>query len=98
MITVWGSVIAKEDGLAELLEISLEHVRRSRQEPGCIAHGCHVDVENAARVVFFEKWQDEAALRVHFEVPESGEFMRRASALAAGPPTIEIFRSEPVPF
>jgi len=98
MITVWGSVIATEDGLAELLEISLEHVRRSRQEPGCIAHGCHVDIENAARVVFFEKWRDEAALRVHFEVPASSDFMRRASALAVAPPTIEIYRSEPVPF
>ena len=98
MITVWGSVVAAEGCLEELLEISLEHVRRSRQEDGCIAHGVHVDVENAARVVFFEKWESEESLRRHFVGPESGDFARRAAALALGAPTIEIFSSEPIPF
>ena len=96
MITVWGSVVAAEDCLEELLEISLEHVRRSRQEEGCIAHGVYVDVENAARVVFFEKWKDEDSLRQHFAIPESGDFVRRAGVLALEAPSIEIFRSEPV--
>ena len=96
MITVWGSVVAAEDRLDELLEISLEHVRRSRQEGGCVAHGVYVDVEDAARVVFFEKWADEESLRRHFAVPESGDFVRRASALALEAPTIEIFASESV--
>lgn len=96
MITVWGSVVAAEDCLEELLEISLEHVRRSRQEAGCIAHGVYVDVENAARVVFFEKWQDEESLQRHFAVPESGDFARRAAAPALEAPAIEIFASDPV--
>ena len=98
MIIVWGSTVAAEGCLDELLEISLEHVRRSRQEEGCIAHGVHADVENPARMVFFEKWTDEAALRRHFAVPESGAFVRRATALSIEAPRIEIFRSEPVAF
>jgi quinol monooxygenase YgiN len=97
MIVVWGSVVAEEDRLEELLEISLDHVRRSRQEDGCLAHGVYADVENAARVVFFEKWENEESLRRHFAVSESGDFVRRAVALALEAPTIEIFRSEPVP-
>ena len=97
MVIVWGSVIAAEGRLDELLEISLEHVRRSRREPGCIAHGAYVDTERGSRVVFFEKWESEAALRRHFAVPESGEFVRRAAALAEGAPEIEIYRGESVP-
>lgn len=98
MITVFGSVIAAEGCQEELLAISLEHVGRSRGEEGCIAHGAYADVETPNRLVFFEKWSDEQALRRHFALPESGEFVRRASALAVGAPVIEIFHSEPIPF
>ena len=96
MIIVWGSVVAAEDQMEELLALSLEHVQRSRQEEGCIAHGAHVDAENGCRVVFFEKWEDEAALRRHFAVPASQEFVKRASALAREAPTIDVFRAEPI--
>ncbi len=34
MILVTGSILAREDTAGELLELSLEHVRRSREEPG----------------------------------------------------------------
>jgi quinol monooxygenase YgiN len=95
MITVWGEVVAADGHRDELLEISLAHVRRSRQEEGCIAHGVYVDVENPDRVVFFEKWADAQVLRKHFGVRESNEFVKRARALAVGDPRIEIFASEP---
>src|SRR4029453_19299948 len=46
MIVVTGSVTAREDSFDEVLELSLEHVRRSRTEPGCISHAVYVDCEN----------------------------------------------------
>ena len=98
MITVFGSVIAAEGCLEELLDVSLEHVLRSRQEDGCVAHGVYIDAETPTRLVFFEKWSDEAALRQHFAVPESRAFVQRAAALAVGQPVIEIFRSESIRF
>ncbi|MGH0030566.1 MAG: putative quinol monooxygenase [Myxococcota bacterium] len=96
MITVWGSVVAAEGNVEELLAISLAHVRRSRQEEGCVAHGAYVDAEDANRVVFFEKWESAAALRRHFAVPASIEFARRAGALAAERPVMEIYTSDRV--
>ena len=96
MVIVWGSVIAAEGCLEELVALSLEHVRRSRQEDGCLAHGVHADAETPTRLVFFEKWADESALRQHFAVPESRAFVRRASELSVGAPIIEIFRTEPI--
>jgi Antibiotic biosynthesis monooxygenase len=53
MIVVTGSVTARQDSLAEVTRLSLEHVHRSRKEPGCISHAVHVDCENPLRLVFF---------------------------------------------
>ena len=62
MIVVTGSVTARPDSFDEVRRLSLEHVHRSRTEPGCISHAVHVDCENPLRLVFFEQWADRAAL------------------------------------
>ena len=56
MIVVTGSVTARADSADEVRKLSLEHVHRSRTEPGCISHAVHVDCENPRRLVFFEQW------------------------------------------
>jgi quinol monooxygenase YgiN len=83
MLIVTGSVTARADTLERLKEGSLEHVRRSRAEPGCISHAVYVDCENSLRLFFFERWADRAALDAHFGVPETGEFVRSLRSLAA---------------
>ena len=91
MIIVYGSVETTPDGMDEALELSLEHVRRSRSEPGCVRHDAHVHAENPNRIVFFEEWESMERLRDHFAVPDSREFVARVSRLAIAPPTIRIF-------
>jgi quinol monooxygenase YgiN len=91
MIIVTGSVTARQDSFEEVRRLSLEHVRRSRQEPGCISHAVHVDGENPLRLVFFEQWADRAALAAHFVVPASRDFVRSLQALAAAATTIELY-------
>ena len=76
MILVTGSILAKVDTFADVLDLCLEHVERSRKEPGCISHAVHVDCQNPLRLFFFEQWSDEAALRAHFAVEGSREFVR----------------------
>jgi quinol monooxygenase YgiN len=94
MVIVTGSIEARPDTIDRILELGLAHVRRSRQEPGCLLHSIHRDVENDLRVVFVEQWEDAAALEAHFRVPASGEFVREAAALAARSPEISIFKAE----
>src|SRR5450631_4741304 len=84
MIVVTGSVTAREDTLGEVRKLSLEHVHRSRKEPGCISHAVHVDCENPLRLVFIEQWTDRAALLAHFAVPASRNFVRAAAAGRGG--------------
>lgn len=91
MIVVTGSVTARPETFDEVRRLSLEHVHRSRAEPGCISHAVHVDCENPLRLVFFEQWADRDALATHFAVPASGEFVRALRSLATGPTTLELY-------
>ena len=95
MLIVIGSVRARRDTAERLLALSLEHVRRSRDEPGCLLHSVHHDAEDPLRLVFVEHWADADALRTHFEVPASGQFVVEAAALADGPPELTIYDARP---
>jgi quinol monooxygenase YgiN len=85
VIIVTGSITAQDEHVEEVERRSLEHVRRSRGEPGCLLHS-----------VFVEHWADADALRTHFAVPASGEFVVAAAALASEPPVISVFTAEPM--
>ena len=49
MLIVTGSATARPETIAEMTALALEHVRRSRAEPGCLSHEVHVDAENLLR-------------------------------------------------
>ena len=91
MLIVTGSIAARADTIDELRRASLEHVARSRGEPGCLEHGVATDVNDVLRLVFFERWADRAALDAHFKVPASREFGAAAARLSARPPTLELY-------
>jgi quinol monooxygenase YgiN len=90
MLVVTGSVTARPETFEALLEAALEHVRRSRTEPGCLSHSVFVDTENPMRLFFYEEWEDRAALDAHFAVPESLDYMRISRELAASGSKIKI--------
>ena len=96
MIVVTGSVTAREDSFDEVRKLSLEHVHRSRAEPGCISHAVHVDCENTLRLVFIEQWADRAALLAHFAVPASRGFVRALQPLSAAASSIQIYDAAPM--
>jgi quinol monooxygenase YgiN len=96
MLIVTGSLVARQDSFEELRTHALEHVRRSRKEPGCLSHAVHVDCENPLRLVFIEEWESREALLAHFAVPESRGFVKSARTLAVEASPIGIFEAEPV--
>ena len=93
VLIVTGSIRARPDTLDRVLALSLEHVQRSRQEPGCLLHSVHHDAEDPLRLVFLEHWADADALREHFHVPASGAFVNGVAALADGPPEMSIYEA-----
>lgn len=96
MIIITGAVVARPDTIDELRALSLEHVRRSRGEPGCLSHAVHIDAENPLRLFFFETWLDRAAVAAHFAVPESRAFAKAAGRLAAEQTALQLYDAEPV--
>ena len=96
MIIVIGSVEIKEGHVEEALALSLDHVHRSRTEPGCLSHDVHLHAENPNRLVFVERWVDHDSLMAHFAVPASSEFVKDVTALAASRTTIEVFEANEV--
>lgn len=91
LILVTGSVTTNTTSHEAAMRLSLEHVHRSRAEPGCLSHDLHLDVENPLRLVFLERWEDRAALDTHFAVPASREFAAAIAPLAAEPPSMAIY-------
>ena len=97
MIIITGGAAIKPEHLAEAVALGVKHSARSRAEPGCIAHNCHIDAEDANRIVFVELWAHMAAVQVHFAVPESGAFVRQLGAMAVGRPEMKIFEATELP-
>jgi quinol monooxygenase YgiN len=95
VLIVTGSARVRPDSFERALALSLEHVRRSREEPGCLLHSVHTDAEDPRRLVFLEQWADADALRAHFRVPASGAFVRELAALADGSPEMTIYEARP---
>ena len=96
MIIVTGTILAKPDTFDAVLKLSREHVERSRKEDGCISHDVHVDTENPLRLFFFEQWRDEAALRTHFAVPASREFVKALRGLIVETSGTQIWQAEKI--
>ena len=96
MIIVTGSVTARADSFDALRQESLDHVARSRLEPGCLLHSVQVDCENPLRLVFVEHWADKAALDLHFKQPGSAKLMRAIAALSSENTGTAIFDAAPL--
>lgn len=96
MIVVWGSIETTTEHVQQVLELSLQHVHRSRTEPGCISHSAQIDAENPNRVVFFEEWESMDALKMHFSVPASSAFVNQVARLSVSPPEIRAYAAEPI--
>jgi len=96
MILVTGGIVARAETFDEVLRLSRDHVARSRLEPGCISHAVHLDCDNPLRLFFFEEWADLDALRAHFAVPESRQFVRAIRALIVETTGTRIYHSEAI--
>jgi quinol monooxygenase YgiN len=93
MIIVIGRVAVRPNQLDRALSVSLEHVQRSRTEPGCLLHSVHQDAEDPNTLVFLEQWEDQAAISAHFAVPESLAFVTALSECAAARPVMDIYEA-----
>lgn len=98
MIIVIGHVIATPAHREKILTLAIEHSVRSRSEPGCLAHNCHADVEDPARVTFTELWADQSSLQLHFLKPESAAFVTAMRDLSPTAPVMHLYQASELAF
>ena len=96
MIIVTGHAIAREGADEAMQKLAVEHVLRSRAEPGCVSHEVSRDVQQPQRFVFVERWRDMAALQAHFQVEASRQFAKSMAQLSDGRPEMAIYQAEAV--
>ena len=96
MILITGHVILTPEHRERMIALGVEHSARSRGEAGCVAHHCHIDIENPDRLVFVEQWASIDAVRAHFAVPASRAFVAEMRALSPEPPAIRIYTADDV--
>lgn len=96
MIIITGAVKAKPEMLDAMIEQCIAHSVRSRAEPGCIAHNVHIDCEDPLRLVFIEQWTDGDAIKAHFAVPESREFVGFLRDNASEPPNMNVYGAQEI--
>jgi quinol monooxygenase YgiN len=51
-------------------------VAPTRGEPGCLAYRLHLDPANPAKLMFYEKFADQAALDAHIASPHFQGFVK----------------------
>jgi quinol monooxygenase YgiN len=95
MLIVTGAMTALPENFEALRQAALDHVHRSRTEPGCLSHSVSIDAENPLRLVFFEEWEDRAALDLHFAQPGSRLFMTAVRELADEQTKLKIYPVAP---
>ena len=96
MILITGHVILSPQHRERMIALGAAHSARSRSEPGCLAHNCHVDVENPGRLMFVEEWESVDAVRAHFALPASRAFVAEMRALSPAPPVMRIYAVEDI--
>lgn len=57
----------------------------TRQEPGCVDYAAHTSATDPKRVVFYERWQDQAALDSHNASAHLAAFRVAVGPRLAGP-------------
>lgn len=76
---------------AELIDLLNGMLEPSRAEPGCISYRYFFSSEDADLVHFYEQWQDQAAIDVHFASDHFRDLGVRIPDLIVGSPDIRIY-------
>lgn len=96
LIVVTGDIVASEGRFDALFAETRAHSARSRAEPGCLSHDCFQDPDNLNRIVFIERWNDEAALKAHFKTPGIAQLVAAFHEHAEERGTMQVYQATEV--
>ena len=83
----------KVEHVATVLETLLAP---SRAEPGCISYRFFYSHDDSERIMFYEEWQDMAAIEFHFATEHFEALGGQLDGLLDGEPKMDIFEASAV--
>ncbi len=89
-IHVVAKIKAKAGSEAQLEEAFRKMITKVRSEPGTLAYILHRSVQDPTVFVFFESYQDQAALDAHSKSEHMKELGGAIGGLLDGRPQIEV--------
>ncbi len=80
-LTVVATIVAKPGQEAATEEVLKALIAPTRQDPGYIRYDLHRDLENPRAFLFYETWENQAALDAHLDTPHLEAFKARIPEL-----------------
>ncbi len=91
MIVITAVLQVAEGKGNEVVEEFKKLVPKVRQDPGTITYIINQAVDNADKIMVYEKYEDREALQYHGQTDHFKEFGRATRSLFAGRPEITLY-------
>lgn len=91
MLTVIAVLEAQSGKEQELEETLKSIIPKIEAEDGTLTYILHRAKDNPAQFMFYEKYTDKQALKIHSSSPHFQKMFEKAAPLLAGAPDIKIF-------
>lgn len=83
------ALVRSKAGKAEELKAVLQNmVIQSRKEAACLQYDLHQSTDDENQFIFWEEWENEAALQAHNQQPYISDFVAVAPNLTESAPVI----------
>jgi quinol monooxygenase YgiN len=92
MIVVSGTNEVAAADAPRAVEAAIALARETRKEPGCRYYAFYQDIESPGVFRVFEEWDDDAALKAHFETPHMAAFRAVLGELGVLNRDVKIYR------
>ncbi|MDR0534089.1 MAG: antibiotic biosynthesis monooxygenase [Verrucomicrobiales bacterium] len=92
-VTVFATITAKKEAVAQVLAELQILVPAVQQEPGCIAYKLHQNVRQPELFHFYEIWGSQELLDQHAIAPALTAFKQKTAGLLTG---LDVFVAKPV--
>ncbi len=88
VVAILKAIEGKEEEMAKVLS---DMVPKVQEEEGTLVYTLHRDVNDPSKFMFYEKYKDSDALKVHSTTPYFKELFNTLKHLLAGEPEISMY-------
>lgn len=92
MIVISAVMKAKEGSGDDLEKVIKTYAPKFLQDPGCIEYKAHRRLDNPNSFFFYEKYENDEALKFHSSAPHFKEMFGAMKALLDGRPEIGMYK------